>query len=87
MESSSLSPYTVVLETTEPFGPETRIMHEKGVGPEEAALRVLHHWHNDMDFDPGNRIKDLEDGSVRVLAVLQGHAEKKLVRNPSGRLV
>lgn len=87
METESLLPFTVVLETNEPFGPETRIMHEKGADPEEAALRALHHWHNDMDFDPANRIENLEDGTARVLAVLKGHTEKKLVRNPSGQLV
>jgi len=36
--------FTVVLETNEPFGPETRVMHEEASDAEEAALRALHHW-------------------------------------------
>lgn len=63
--------FTIVLETKEPFGPETRIMHEEAEDAEEAALRALHRWHNDMDFDPTNQVGELEDGTARVLAVLE----------------
>ena len=79
--------FTVILETNEPFGPETRVMYEEAEDAEEAALRALHHWHNDMDFDPTNTIEELEDGTARVLAVLEGHCEKALVRSPSQQLV
>jgi len=47
----------------------------------------LHHWHNDMDFNPNNTIEELEDGTARVLAVLEGHTGKELARNPSGQLM
>jgi hypothetical protein len=87
METESLSPFTVVLETTEPFGPEVRTMHEDAADARQAALRALHHWHNDMDFNPNNTIEELEDGTARVLAVLEGHTGKELARNPSGQLV
>lgn len=79
-------PHTVILETNEPFGPETRVMHEKTKNAEEAALRALHHLHNDMEFDPTNTIEKLKDGTARVLAVLKGHCEKALVRSPSARV-
>ena len=62
-------------------------MHKKGADPEEAALRALHHWNNDMEFDAANRIEDLEDGTARVLAVVKDHAEKRLIRTPSGQLM
>lgn len=87
METESPSPFTVVLETTEPFGPEVRVMHEEAEDASDAALRALHHWHNDMDFQPNTEIEELEEESVTVLAVLYGHCEKALERSPSGALV
>ena len=87
MEAESMSAFTVVLETTEPFGPEIRVMHEQAEDASEAALWALHHWHNDVDFQPNTEIAELEDESVTVLAVLHGHCEKALERSPSGTLV
>jgi hypothetical protein len=40
-----------------------------------------------MEFDPNNTIEELEDGSVRILAVLEGHSDVALTRNPSQKLV
>jgi hypothetical protein len=79
--------FTVFLEANEPFGPETRVMHEEASDAEEAALRALHHWQNNMEFDPNNTIEELEDGSARILAVLEGHSDVALTRNPSQKLV
>jgi hypothetical protein len=79
--------HTVILETNEPFGPEIRVMHEEAESAKEAALRALHHWHNDMEFDPTNTIEELEDRTARVLAVLKGHCEKALARSTSQQLV
>lgn len=81
-----MSPYTVILETAEPFGPEVQVVHEKAEDAGSAALRALHHWHN-AEFSPNVEIQELEDGSVRVLAVLEGHSEVALARNPSQELV
>ncbi|MCS4044567.1 hypothetical protein GGQ00_003027 [Salinibacter ruber] len=78
--------FTVVLETTEPFGPEVQAMQVKAENPNRAALRSLHHWHN-REFNPRVDVADLEDGSARVLAVLKGHSEVALMRNPSQELV
>lgn len=78
--------HTVVLETNEPFGPETRAMHVEAEDGKEAALRALHNWHNDMDFNPNNTIEELEDGTARVLAVLEGHSDVVLTRGPSAKL-
>ena len=78
------SVFTVILETNEPFGSETRIIHEEAKNTEEAALRALHHWHNDLEFDPKNKVEELEDGSARVLAVLEGHSDAALVMRIRG---
>ena len=77
--------FTVVLETTEPFGPEVQIMHEEAHDAREAALRSLHHWHT-LEYDPTTTIADLEDGSVRVMAVLDGHSTPVLTRTPAQQL-
>jgi hypothetical protein len=81
-----MSNYTVILETTEPFGPEVQVMHQEAEDAREAALRALHDWHT-LDFEGTTRIEELEDGSVRVLTVLKGHNEAVLTRNPSQKLV
>jgi hypothetical protein len=85
MGSSDEAAFTIVLETTEPFGPEIQVLHEEGGSGREAALRALHHWHGE-DFAPTTTIEELEDGSVRVLAVLEGHSDATLVRTPSQKL-
>jgi hypothetical protein len=85
MENNDEAPFTVVLETTEPFGPEIQVLHVNAEDPREAALRVLYHWHGE-DFTPTTTIEELEDGSVRVLAVLEGHSDATLVRTPSQKL-
>lgn len=85
MEAEDSSAFTVVLETTEPFGPEIQILHEEADEAREAALRALHQWHNE-DYTPTTRIEELEDGSVRVLAVLEGHSVPALRRTPSQEL-
>lgn len=87
MEIKSQSPFTVILETTEPFGPEVRIMHEEAEDVSEAALRALHHWHNNMEFQPDTEIEEHEDLTVTVLAGLHDHCETALERSPSGTLV
>jgi hypothetical protein len=86
MPETDPSPFTVVLETTEPFGHEIQVMHEEAADGEEAALRAMHHWHN-QEFDPNVEVEELEDGTARVLAVLHGRNETALVRNPSQKLV
>lgn len=86
MAETDTSPFTVVLETTEPFGHEIQVMHEEATDGEEAALRSMHHWHN-QEFDPNVEVEELEDGTTWVLAVLHGHNETALVRNPSHKLV
>lgn len=86
MEAEDSSAFTVVLETTEPFGPEIQVLHEEADEAREAALRALHQWHNE-DYAPATRVEELEDGSVRVLAVLEGRNEAVLKRSPSQNLV
>jgi hypothetical protein len=54
---------------------------------EKKQLYALHNWHNGMDFDSNNTIEELEDGTARVLAVLEGHSRVVLTRSPSDRLV
>jgi hypothetical protein len=46
METEDASPFTVVLGTTEPFGPKVQVVHEEARDAREADLRALHHWHN-----------------------------------------
>jgi hypothetical protein len=86
MTETNTFPFTVVLETTEPFGREIQVIQEEAADGEEAALRAMHHWHN-REFDPNVEIEELEDGTAWVLAVLHGHNETALVRNPSQNLV
>ena len=86
MEETDTSTFTVVLETREPFGPEIQVIHEEATDGEEAALRAMHDWHN-RDFNPNVKVEELEDGTARVLAVLEGECETALVRNPSQQLV
>lgn len=52
----------------------------------EEALRVLHNCHDEMEFQTDNKIKELEDGSVGVLAVPHSHYEKVLERPTFGKL-
>lgn len=78
-------PFTVVIETGEPFGPEVQVLRETAEGTSKAAARALRAWHN-RDFEPSAEIMRLEDESARVLAVLRGHSETGLRRIPSGRL-
>ncbi|WP_263809901.1 hypothetical protein [Salinibacter pepae] len=52
----------------------------------EEALRVLHKCHDEMEFQTDNEIKELEDGSVGVLAVPRSHYEKVLERPTFGKL-
>jgi len=80
-----LHPFTVVLETTEPFGPEVQIMHEEATDGREAALRALHHWHT-LEYTPTTTIADLEDDSARVMAVFEGHTTPVLTRTPAQQL-
>jgi hypothetical protein len=77
--------FTVVLETTESFGPEVQVLQETAEDARTAASRALHDWHG-REFVPTMNIEELEDNSVRVLAVLQGHTEALLARSPSGKL-
>jgi hypothetical protein len=65
--------YTVVLETTEPFGPEVQVMHEEAEGPRTAALRALCHWQS-AEFNPNVEVEEIEDGSVRILRFLKDTA-------------
>jgi hypothetical protein len=85
METEGASPFTVVLEATEPFGPEVQVLHEEACEAREAALRALHHWHN-QEFAPTTTVEELEDNSVRVLAVLEGRSEAVLTRGTSQEL-
>jgi len=86
MESTSRDPFSVVLETTEPFGPEVQIMHVTAAAPEDAAAQALRNWHNTGEYAQALNVTELEDGTVRVLAVLRGYAETALTRTPSAEL-
>jgi hypothetical protein len=78
--------YTILLETREPFGPEVQVIHEESQDPRSAAKQALHDWHG-TPFNANTKIEKLEDDTVRVLAVLEGAANKALTRSTSGKLV
>lgn len=86
MDSPARVPFSIVLETTEPFGSEVQVMHVTAVTPEDAAAQALRDWHNTGAYAEALDVTELEDGTVRVLAVLHGYAETALTRTPSNRL-
>ena len=86
MDAPARAPFSVVLETTEPFGPEVQVMHVTACAAEDAAAQALRTWHNTGEYAEVLTIPELEDGTVRVLAVLRGYAETVLTRTPSAKL-
>jgi len=69
--------FTFILKTSEPFGPEILVLHDKGVDVREAALPALHHWH-DEDYALTAKIEELEGKSLHVLVVLEGESDAVL---------
>lgn len=86
MATDDGTPFTVVLETSGPFGLESRVFHEEADEAEEAARRALYRWHGD-EYAPTTTVEEIEDDSVHVLAVLEGQSEAVLTRKASSGLV
>jgi len=86
MTDSRIAPFTVVLETREPFGPEIQVLRIEAEDARNAAIQALCDWHS-IDCDETTTVADLEDGSAHVLAVFATHVEAALTRNPAQQLV